>query len=291
MRKAVALTVGILGLSIAVATGAARADDGPFIAQPGKDAPYVPTPQSVVAAMLEIASVGPQDFVIDLGSGDGRIVLTAVREFGADRAVGVELDGALVARSRQAAAEAGLGSRATFRQENIFETDLRGATVVTMYLMPEANMQLRPQMLRLPPGTRVVSHAFHMQDWRADKTVVVHEDDGGGAVRLWIVPADARGRWTGRIGDAKTGQAFRLDLTQTFQDVAGTVNLGGADLPIRDAHLEGDRIAFAVEEQPGQPARRFEGRIRGNAIEGRIHGAGPDIDWRATRPAGAGPNG
>ena len=185
------------------------------------DVPFVTTPPAVTETMLDIAGVGPQDFVLDLGSGDGRIVILAARQRGA-RGMGVEIDPALVARSRQFARQAGVHERTEFREQDLFVTDLSPATVITMYLLPDVNLALRPKLLALKPGTRVVSHDWGMGDWLPDRErrVAAPEKtlglDKSSRVMLWTVPASFAGRWC-----ATGGTGAELNLRQTFQQVDG----------------------------------------------------------------------
>src|SRR5687767_4877625 len=192
------------------------------------DVPYVPTPQNVVEAMLDLAKVGPDDFVIDLGSGDGRIVITAAKKYGA-RGFGVELDGALVADARREAERQGVKERAQFLAQNLFITDIDRATVITSYLFPRINLQLRPRIFsEVKPGTRVVSHEFDFGNWKADahvKVPVPNKRYGppSSDVYLWIVPANAAGRWRWQFaGEAGT---FEVTLAQTFQMLEGAARV------------------------------------------------------------------
>ncbi|APV51555.1 hypothetical protein BWI17_18780 [Betaproteobacteria bacterium GR16-43] len=181
-----------------------------------EEVPFVTTPDNVTLAMLELAGVGPRDFVLDLGSGDGRIVILAAKRFGA-RGLGVEIVPDLVTQSRENARKAGVADRAEFRTQDLFETDLGMASVITMYLLPEVNLQLRPKVLALPPGTRIVSHDWDMGDWKADKTITVDAPDKkiglrkSSTVMLWTVPAPVAGTWCGK--------GERLEITQAFQEV------------------------------------------------------------------------
>ncbi|MGE5094406.1 MAG: SAM-dependent methyltransferase [Betaproteobacteria bacterium] len=183
-----------------------------------EEVPFVTTPDKVAVAMLELARVAPRDFVIDLGSGDGRIVIMAARRFGA-RGLGIELDPQLVERSRAAAQRAGVADRAHFRELDLFKADLTPASVITMYLLPDVNLQLRPKLLRLRPGTRIVSHDWDMGEWTPDRTITVDVRDKPigrekiSRVHLWIVPARVDGAWCG------TGKArgARLEIAQAFQ--------------------------------------------------------------------------
>ncbi len=229
------------------------------------DVPYVPTPRRVVAAMLDLAELTPEDYLFDLGSGDGRIPIMAAQR-GA-RALGVDIDPARIAESNAAALLAGVEARARFRRQDLFDTPLREATVVTMYLLPGVNMRLRPRLLtELRPGTRLVTHAFTLGDWRPDAQRTVDAAN----IYLWIVPAPVEGRWTLTGG----GAAGTLTLAQRFQDVSGTIELNGRTLPLRDVTLRGARLSFTVDLPAG--ARTFVGAADGVAISG-------DDGWRAGR--------
>ncbi len=222
---------------------------------PVLDVPYAETRPAVVAKMLDLATLRPGERLVDLGTGDGRILLTAAAR-GAG-GIGVDIDPVLVAEANAAAIEQGVADRATFRVENLFDTPLHDADVVTMFLLPEVNLKLRPRLLAdARPGTRVVSHAFTMGDWSPDGVARV----GGSRLYLWIVPAKVAGRW--RLDDGRT-----LTLRQRYQRVAG--ELDGA--PIADARLVGDRLAFAVG------SRRHVATVRGGGMAGN--------GWRATRAA------
>ena len=195
-----------------------------------EDVPFVVTPDNVTLAMLNLAKVIPEDYLIDLGSGDGRIVITAAKRFGA-RGLGVEIVPDLVAKSRAAASAAGVSQRAIFREQDLFQTDLAPASVITMYLLPEVNLQLRPKLLHLRPGTRIVSHDWDMGEWQPDKTVTVDVPDKPigreklSRVHLWIVPARVDGAWCG-TGKFK---GTRLQLEQAFQKFAGVLADGSGE--------------------------------------------------------------
>ena len=239
----------------------------PSIGQEGKDVIWVPTPDSLIQAMLDLAKVTPEDYVIDLGSGDGRIVIAAAKRGTA--AVGIEYNPDMVALSRRNADIAGVSDKATFMNADIFESDFRKATVITMYLLPQLNLKLRPTILGLKPGTRVVSHAFTMGEWSADQTV---EQEGRSAY-LWVVPANVEGTWT---CTAPKGAA-ELNLMQQFQNVQGTLKLNGKDLALSDAKLEGNRIRFIAGN------RNYSGVINGTAIEGTVAANGREEKWSAKR--------
>lgn len=240
------------------------------VAEADLEVPYVPTPRPVVEAMLEMAGVGPDDHLIDLGSGDGRIAIMAARR-GA-RALGVDLDPARVSEAVLAARAAGLQGRASFRRQDLFATPLREANVITLYLLPDVNLRLRPRLLtEARPGTRIVSHAFHMGDWRPD----AHREVDAANVYLWIVPAVAAGRWTFETAD---GAARSLSLDQRFQEVSGTLD----GRPIRDPVLRGRSLRFTADLPEG--AVTFHGRIEDAAIVADPAApAGAPAGWRARR--------
>ena len=207
-----------------------------------EEVPFVVTPDNVTLTMLQIAKVTAQDYVIDLGSGDGRIVITAAKRFGAS-GLGVEYVSELVEKSRAAARAAGVEQRARFREMDLHQADLSPATVITMYLLPEVNLQLRPKLLRLAPGTRIVSHDWDMAEWKPDKTVLVDAPDKPvGAdkkskVHLWIVPARIDGTWCG-AGKAK---GARLEVKQAFQNFSAEL-IDGADKRPFVGHVEGNIV-------------------------------------------------
>jgi SAM-dependent methyltransferase len=271
-----ALTV-LFVLALLVPLTAQQTDKGqkfqPSVGQAGKDVIWVPTPEELVAAMLDMAKVTPADFVIDLGSGDGRIAIAAAKR-GA-RALGIEFNPDMVALSRENAQEAGVADKATFRQADIFETDFSKATVVTMYLLPDLNLRLRPKILDLKPGTRVVSHAFTMDDWEADQTA----DFEYRTAYLWIVPAKVAGTWSWTARDG----AAELTLVQTFQKIEGALKKGGKERPIRNGKLEGEKISFSVEEGPNG-IEEYSGVVKGDVISGTAKGlAGASNPFSARR--------
>jgi len=235
-----------------------------------RDAEFVATPVALVAGMLDLAAVADTDVVYDLGSGDGRIVIAAARR-GA-RAVGVELDSILVEESRASADSAGVATRVEFRREDLFATDLRPATVVTLYLGRDLNQRLRPFFLRnLRPGTRVVSQAFDMGDWRPDSVVTVRSREVAATpVHLWIIPADVAGRWTLTVG----AERHQVDLVQHYQMARGAAD----SVPLERVRLRGDSLAFSAG------GRRFAGRVAGDEARGTVmsSGAAP-MTWRAVR--------
>jgi len=275
-----------LALAFALAFLPARA------AQPS--VPYVPTPQAVVDRMLEMGKVGAGDYLIDLGSGDGRIVVSAAKKFGT-RGFGVDLDSQRIAEANANARTAGVTDKVAFYQRDLFETDLSAATVITMYLLPRVNMQLRPRLLDLKPGTRIVSHDFSMEDWQPEEHVRMPAPDkyggsgGTSDIYLWLVPAKAAGAWRWELplrGDTIT---YELDAQQRFQTLTGTVRVAGQRVPLESARLKGDTIELSFTANVhGAPVRhRFSGRIDGGAINGSGQLAGArlqsELQWEAQR--------
>lgn len=256
------------------------------------DVPFVVTPMSVVDAMLDIAKVGPDDFLIDLGSGDGRIVITAAKTRGA-RGLGVELDGALVNDARREAERQGVRDKVEFRAENLFTTDLGRASVVTTYLFPRINIELRPRIFaQLKPGSRVVSHEFDFGGWKPDAKVTVKVPDKPygppqSEVMLWIVPANAAGRWQWRAPLGGASVDCEATLQQTFQELRGAARAGGKPARIEHARLTGDEIRFTLVVDVDGAAMRQElaGRISGDTIRGKVRygQTGGTQDWQATR--------
>jgi len=237
------------------------------------EVPFITTPDQVTLAMLELAAVGPADQVIDLGSGDGRIVITAARRFGA-RGLGVEIVPDLVKRSRDAARAAGVAERVEFREQDLFATDLGRATVVTMYLLPAVNLQLRPRLLALAPGTRVVSHDWDMGDWSPDHSLTVDVPDKAvgreklSRVHLWVVPAAVHGTWC--------APGSRLDITQRFQAFSATLTAAGSAVPmlVFDGRIEGSTLR-ALGTQT------FELRVDGDTLHTRRADSAAAPGWPA----------
>ena len=264
------------------------------LAQEGQgDVVYVPTPQIVVDEMLKMAKVGPNDFLIDLGSGDGRIVITAAKRYGT-RGFGVDLDTYLLKMANAGAQKEGVTDRVRFVEENLFETDLSQATVITSYLLPEMNAKLRPKILALPPGTRVVTHDYHMGEWDADqeKVLIVPEktvgDPGKSYVYLYIVPAVVAGTWESQVAGGREKASYSFKFEQEFQEVSGVARVGGRDIRLPMFKLNGDQVAFTLTAPvKGKPvAHRFSGSIKGDTIEGTMTpvGAGqPPLPWTAKR--------
>jgi SAM-dependent methyltransferase len=240
---------------------------------PGPDVLFIATPEGVGVEMLRLGAVAERDVVFDLGSGDGRVVVAAARDFGA-RGVGVEIDPELVKASRDLAYGAGVAERTTFLWQDLFATDLRAATVVTLYLRDDVNLRLRPKLLsELAPGSRVVSHDFDMGDWRPDRTQRVRGPHRDHTLYLWMIPADVGGVWRTRIGD-RNGT---LTLTQRYQVLEGTLALDDRELAITAARLSGERIALTA----GPFA--LTGRVSGDVMEGHLGGAEAGPVWTSRR--------
>jgi SAM-dependent methyltransferase len=256
------------------------------------DVPFVPTPPKVVDMMLDIAKVGPNDYVIDLGSGDGRIVIAAARKHGA-RGLGVDIDGALVDAARQEARRQGVSDKVAFANRNLFITDISDATVVTMYLYPQVIMQLRPRLLReLKPGTRIVSHEFALDEWQPDAKVTVPVPDKpygvpSSDVYMWIVPANAAGRWRWRPPGA--GRDDEVTLEQTFQRLEGAGSIDGRAGRVTGGRVTGEEVRFSFRaEGEGESVREFSGRLSGDAIQGAVLVRGQTAvrrEWQAVRVA------
>jgi SAM-dependent methyltransferase len=250
----------------------------PQVGQAGKDVVWVPTPEALVERMLRMANVTARDYVIDLGSGDGRTVIMAVQKFGAT-ALGIEYNPDMVALSVRAAEQAGVSEKAKFIKADIFETDFSKASVITMYLLPALNIKLRPRILDLRPGTRIVSHAFNMEDWEPDQTATVEGRDA----YLWIVPAKVQGSWTLSVPAGNGGETWQMALKQNFQKLSGTARLGDKSYPITESRLRGADIAFAFVDGNGIK-RQFSGRVAGDKMEGTTAAqGGAKVNWTATR--------
>ena len=265
----------------------------PVNAQDFGDTPYVQTPQNVVDRMLQVARVGPGDYVIDLGSGDGRMVITAAQKFGA-RGFGVDLDRRLVELANQRAASAGVADRAVFYERDLYDTDLSGASVVTIYLLPEVNLMVRPKLLAtLKPGTRVVSHDYNMGDWPPDEQMVLDAPDKPvgrdkkSRVFYWTVPANAAGKWRWELPVSGKPAVFDLVVAQNFQMIKGSLLVDGQALPLENPRLLGEAISFTVNDPRARTRYDFTGRIAGRGIAGEVRVAGPSaqrqLDWEASR--------
>jgi len=261
-RSLLSLWLALIAATVFAQAQPAQKPFEPQVGQEGKDVIWVPTPQALVEKMMDMAKVTANDTVIDLGSGDGRTVITAAKR-GA-RALGIEYNPDMVELSRLNAAKEGVSGKASFMKADIFESDFSQATVITMYLLPQLNVKLRPKILNLKPGTRIVSHAFTMEEWTADQT----ESFDSRTAYLWIVPAKVAGTWRLTQGE--------LTLKQNFQMIAGTLKTGGNTLTVANGRLNGDQISFSAGNS------EYTGRVNGNTIQGTVKGASSG-SWSATR--------
>jgi len=256
--------------------------------------PYVPTPQEVVERMLQIAKVGPHDYLIDLGSGDGRIVVTAAKKYGT-RGFGVDLNPERIRESIENARRAGVTDKVAFYQRDLFETSLAEATVITLYLLPQVNIELRPKLLELRPGTRLVSHDFDMGDWKPDTYIKMDAQDkyggagGSSEIYFWIVPARVAGVWRWELPVAGKPLAYELTLEQKYQVITGSASVGGRAARLQDARLRGGEIRFVfTAEVNGSPVKHeFTGKVAGEAATGSARLSGARFqgqhDWNAQR--------
>ncbi|MGH7773988.1 MAG: SAM-dependent methyltransferase [Candidatus Binatia bacterium] len=255
--------------------------------------PYVPTPQVVVDEMLKMANVGPNDFVIDLGSGDGRIVLTAAKKYKA-HGFGVDIDSTLVDKSNKQAKSDGVADRVVFYERDVFLTDFSKATVLTLYLLPEAMAKLRPRFLNeLRPGTRIVSHDYHLDDWSPDDEIILDVPEKKTVtglpkanLYLWVVPAKVEGKWQVEVPAIGGRMRYQLALTQAFQKIEGIATEGGRSSRLYGATLHGDEIRFSFfSDAKGKARHEFNGRVTGDRIEGFVLLAGgkSKTKWRAKR--------
>jgi SAM-dependent methyltransferase len=263
-RIAAALFAALTGLAQAQSQPATNAPPAPFEPRPGqqgKDVIWLPTPDGLVTKMLDLAKVTTRDVIIDLGSGDGRTVIAAGKR--GIRALGIEYNPEMVEFATRAAQKEGVADKVKFVKADLFETDFSEATVITMYLLSSLNLKLRPKILGLKAGTRIVSHAFDMNDWKADDTTTF---DGRHAY-LWIVPAQTEGRWRSTLGE--------LVIKQNFQFFEGTLQVGGKPVEITNGRINGDRLSFTAG------LSQYSGRVSGNRIEGAVSGAASGT-WSAT---------
>jgi len=261
-RRAVLFLVALtFTASAAFAQATGQKPFEPQVGQAGKDVVWVPTPQALVDKMLDMAKVTPDDFLMDLGSGDGRTVITAAKR--GLRAMGIEYNPDMVELSKKNAKAAAVADKATFEKADLFETDFSKADVITMFLLPTINMKLRPKILDLAPGTRIVSNSFNMEDWQPDETAQVTDGCSSWCTAyLWIVPAKVGGTWTTPQGD--------LTLTQQFQMLTGTLG----STPIAEGKVNGNEVTFTAG------AAKYTGKLSGNTIEGTVSSGG---SWRATK--------
>ncbi len=268
MTLTVRLAGGALALMVALAAATTMAQEAPpyqpQLNQPGKDVQWVPTPAALVEKMLDMANLTPKDRLVDLGSGDGVLVIAAARR--GIRARGIEYDPRLVELSKRSAQTAGVSARTRFVQGDIFKTDFSDATVVTTFLLPSMNLRLRPTFLAMKPGTRIVANTFAIGDWEADETATIAPCERWCTAMLWIVPARVAGVWRTPKGD--------LTLTQRFQFVSGTLG----SVPIESGRLRGEEISFTVG------ATTYRGRVDGYQMRVNATVGGKLVEWTA-RPA------
>jgi len=268
----VGLCLAIVAAAVSAQTQPATSTYEPEVGQEGKDVIWVPTPQTLVDRMLDMAKLTPNDYLVDLGSGDGRTVITAAKR-GA-RALGIEYNPDMVELSRHHAAQAGVAGKAKFIQADLFESDFSQASIITMFLLPEINIKLRPRILDMKPGTRAVSNSFTMGDWVPDEQATVGQDcESWCTAYLWIVPARVAGTWRLPQG--------QLVLEQKFQMVTGALKTGNRSMAVMNGRLRGDQISFIVG------GTQYTGVVNSNAIHGSINSGGKTGKWRATRVARA----
>lgn len=268
----------LLAFAVAsIAAGAAAQDKKEFqpqIGQQGKDVIWVPTPDEIVERMLRMAQTTASDYVMDLGAGDGRIAIAAAKKFGA-RSTGIEYNPDMVRLAQRNAEKEGVAGKAKFMQADIFATDFSQASVLTMYLLPNLNLKLRPTILTMKPGTRVVSHSFNMEDWKPDETSSV---DGRNAY-LWIVPANVGGAWKATFNN----QSYDVNFDQRYQNIEGTIRLGTLSAGLREAQLNGPGIRFAFVDNSGM-RHQFTGRVTGARMEGSVRSDdGKETRWSAEK--------
>lgn len=268
------LSLLIIAVSLFVSREVVGSEYEPVPYQDGKDVVWVPTAQALADKMLDLAKVTPQDYVIDLGSGDGRIVITAAKR-GA-RALGIEYNPDLVALSKRNAAKEGVSHKTQFMQADLFESDFSQATVITMFLLPEINLKLRPKILALKPGTRIVSNSFNMDEWEADQTIAVSAREGCDnnycEAYLWIVPVKVEGAWKLPQGE--------LWFNQSFQMISGTLKSSSHVVAVKNGRLNGDLISFTAG------GAEYTGRVSGNTMQGTCKSGESTVKWSASRDDG-----
>jgi hypothetical protein len=273
MTRRGALAAAALAAAFSLAPLSASAQEAssvyqPTVGQRGKDVVWVPSPQALVDRMLEMAKATPADFLMDLGSGDGRTVITAAKR--GINALGIEYNPDMVELSRRAAEKEGVSAKAKFEKADLFETDFSKAQVITMFLLPDINRRLRPKILDLKPGVRVVSNTFDMGDWMPDETA----EAGGDCTSycralLWIVPAKVEGRWKSADGE--------VALEQRYQMLTGSVRAGGSVHSITQGKVNGENIAFTAG------GVEYSARINGNAMDGKAKGPAGEKAFKVTR--------
>ena len=268
-RSFLTLFLSLAATAVLAQDKPAGQDYQPEVGQSGKDVVWVPTPQALVDKMLDLGRVTAADYLIDLGSGDGRTVITAAKR-GA-RALGIEYNPDMVALSQRNAVKEGVTGKATFMKADLFESDFSQATVITMFLLPDINLKLRPKILGLKPGTRIVSNSFTMGEWQHDRSVQATESEGCQSyctAYLWIVPAVVDGSWKLPEGE--------LTLKQSFQMITGTLRAGGKETAIK-GRLSGDQISFKAGNA------QYSGRVDANGIKGTVKAGSGTTEWSAAR--------
>ena len=247
----------------------------PQVGQEGKDVIWVPTPEGLIDKMLEAAKVSDKDTLFDLGAGDGIIAITATRKYGA-KSVGIEYNPEMAQFARRKVAEAGLTDKVKIITGDIFQEDFSSATVVTLYLMPHLNIKLRPILLKMKPGTRVVSNTFNMGDWEPDETVL----DQHWRAHFWVVPAQIEGAW---VMKGVEGGPIRLNISQSYQNIGGTLIRGGQTLDLVGAKLRGDEVKFQFTT-PDRKVHAFSGRLEGRRLTGTVVADFSSTSVEMTRP-------
>lgn len=280
------MNLRLYAAAVLLSVSAHAATPGAF---PDVPTPYLPSTEIAVDEMLRLAGTGPDDLVVDLGSGDGRVVIAAARDYGA-RGLGIEIDPKLVVDSEANARQAGVAERVAFRQGDVLTADYRAATVVTLYLLPGLVEKLKPRLLaELKPGTRIVAHDYGFSDWKPDRSVVISK-----TYYLYRVPAAVAGKWRLHAALPEGEREFDFELEQRYQEIRGGARVAGGYLPAFEARLAGDAIAFVLVE--GGASHRFEGRVQGAlSMEGTVR-SGPGRNpatgsWRATRVVRSGDEG
>ena len=293
------LFVGLISISLLLMLNVSAVQQYP-IKPP--EVPFVPTPMKVVEEMLKMADVQQDDFLYDLGCGDGRIVITAALTKGC-QGIGIDIDPQRIKESRQNAADKGVEDKVEFLLADLFEADISRASVVTLYLLSSVNLRLRPKLFRdLEPGTRVVSHDFTMDDWKPHKSLEIEVETPANetfynesywdrhSIYFWIMPANVTGTWSWTMDSGTSKKDYKLKLTQNFQEIEGTALEGSRSIPltIPDGQIIGKSLKFSMEREVGGQTERlhFEGTVEGHTVEGlvRIEGQpGPSIEWKAKR--------
>ena len=282
IRLVLSTTALALGLTATqafaqIAYGTTLGDDKyqPSVGQSGKDVIWGPTNDAVADAMLKAANVGPNDLVFDLGAGDGKIAIAAAKNYGA-RSVGIEYNKDMAALATRNAERAGVSDKVKIIHGDIFVEDFSKANVLTMYLLPDLNLKLRPTILKMAPGTRVATNSFNMGDWEPDQVIGTGYTQG----YFWVVPGNAAGKWS--IKGIDGGQGDVLELTQRYQKVGGTLTIKGKSQPVLGGVLTGNRLKFSFVDQNGQ-SRIFDVEIKGNALTGNVLENSPLYEVSGTR--------